>query len=259
MPGWVLVGAPFFVYVLIVACLQRGMAARARTLAAAGAALGVLLAIAIASSSAFWVRGVFGPPAVLLIGYWASGLLWVGPMPRWERLLMRADDKLRVRRIAACMPAALVELLEVAYASVYPLIPVALVAYLAYAPRAEADRFWTVVLVTDFVCFAMLPWIQTRPPRALEQAPWQSRVRPFNLRMLGGASIGANTVPSGHAAEALACALLVSGAPTAVQAPLWTAALAVSAGAVFGRYHFTLDAIGGWVVALSVWMLFASG
>ena len=61
-------------------------------------------------------------------------------------------------------------MLEFAYGGVYPLIPIALLLHLAYAPAPDADLFWTVVLVTDYVCFAMLPFIQTRPPRALESA-----------------------------------------------------------------------------------------
>jgi hypothetical protein len=38
---------------------------------------------------------------------------------------------------------------------------------------------------------------------------------------------------------------------------MWLAALAVSAGAVLGRYHFALDAAAGWAVALAVWTLVA--
>jgi hypothetical protein len=33
------------------------------------------------------------------------------------------------------------------------------------------------------------------------------------------------------------------------------AAAAVPAGAVYGRYHYALDAMSGWVVALVVWVL----
>jgi hypothetical protein len=33
-------------------------------------------------------------------------------------------------------------------------------------------------------------------------------------------------------------------------------ALAVSAGAVLGRYHYAVDAVAGWVVAVVVWLAF---
>jgi membrane-associated phospholipid phosphatase len=100
--------------------------------------------------------------------------------------------------------------------------------------------------------------VQTRPPRALEAAdPWLSPIRRFNLRLLGAASIQANTFPSGHAAEALAAALLVIGAPVPLVAAMFSAALAISAGAVFGRYHYAADALAGWAVALAVWVALA--
>lgn len=255
MPGWAVASLPFFIYTAIMAVALRGLSARARTRVFASAAVGLVVAAWGAWTDTGWVRAVAAPPLVLLIAYWGSGFLWVAPMRRCEALLMQADALLRVHRIAARMPRVLAELLEIAYVGVYPLIPVSLALHLWYAPRADADRFWTVILVTDFVCFAMLPWIETRPPRALEpEAPWRSRVRAFNVRLLGETSIGVNTVPSGHAAEAVACALLLCGTPAAVQAPVWLAALAVSAGAVLGRYHFAIDAIAGWAVALVVWL-----
>jgi hypothetical protein len=127
---------------------------------------------------------------------------------------------------------------------------------MSFVATPDPDGFWTVILVTDFICFGMLPWIQTRPPRFLEEeSPWRSTLRVFNERLLGETSIGVNTVPSGHAAEALAAALLVSGAPWPVSAVMWAAALGVSAGAVLGRYHFALDALGGWAVAFVAWLV----
>ena len=102
----------------------------------------------------------------------------------------------------------------------------------------------------------MLPLIQTRPPRHLEPAPpWRARLRILNLNILNNASIGMNTVPSGHAAEALAAALLVLDTPPAVVAWMFFNAAAISAGAVFGRYHYAIDAIAGWIVAVGVWAL----
>src|SRR5262249_29613654 len=116
------------------------------------------------------------------------------------------------------------------------------------------ERFWTIVLVTDYICFAALAWIQTRPPRALEpDEPWRAACRGFNLRLLGATSVQANTFPSGHAAEALAAALLVFHTPAAVFAVMLFGALMVSAGAVYGRYHYALDAVTGWIVAIGVW------
>jgi membrane-associated phospholipid phosphatase len=107
--------------------------------------------------------------------------------------------------------------------------------------------------VTDFVCFGFLPWVRTRPPRALRLVdPWRSRIRRFNLRLLGAASIQVNTFPSGHAAEAFAAVILTASAPWPVVAFMALMAVLISAGAVFGRYHYAVDAAAGCAVALLV-------
>lgn len=256
MPAWAAASVPYFTYIAAVALLLRGLTPRARVLACAGAAGGLLLATLGSSVAAFWLRFLVLPPLTLLVAYWCSGLLWVRPMERFESFFVQSDRRLRISLIAARAPRPLAEILELAYAGVYPLIPTALALSYAWTPEPDADRFWTVILVTDFICFGMLPWVQTRPPRMLEPAaPWGSRFRSFNVKLLGETSIGVNTVPSGHAAEAVAAALLVSGAPAPVIASMWLAALAVSAGAVLGRYHFALDAMAGWAVALAVWIV----
>jgi membrane-associated phospholipid phosphatase len=250
---WQSVSLAFFGYLLLVSALPRGLGRRAALRVVAGAALG---AAVVAISLRLPADGLLNvwvlPPAALLVSYWTSGFLFVAPMPRAERLLTRIDEQIGVQRIAARMPAALVELLEFAYSGVYLLIPTAL--WLALSQGVTVDRFWTTILLTDYVCFGMLPWIQTRPPRAVGfDAPWRSRWRDVNLRMLNASSVQVNTFPSGHAAEALACALLVSGGPAPVVGLMFVAAAAVSAGTVFGRYHYAADAVAGWVVAVVVY------
>jgi hypothetical protein len=165
------------------------------------------------------------------------------------------DRRLRIPYRARQLPRFMALTLELAYVGVYPTIPVALAFHLLCAPEPDPERFWAVILITDYICFAFLAWVQTRPPRALENGePWQSAVRRFNLRLLGAASIQVNTFPSGHAAEALAAALLLIGAPWPIVAGMFLNALAISAGAVFGRYHYAGDAVAGWVVAMAVWL-----
>jgi hypothetical protein len=254
VPVWQAVSLAFFAYVLVVAALPRGMARPAVLRVVAGALLGAGIVAASLrlppdSLANVWIL----PPMALLVGYWTSGFLFVAPMPRMERLLADLDRDLRVQRIAARTPAPLVELLEFAYSGVYLLIPIAL--WLAIRQGVTVDRFWTTILLTDYVCFGMLPWIQTRPPRALGiDAPWRSRWRIVNLRMLNAGSVQVNTFPSGHCAEALACALLTSGGPAPVVAWMCFNAAAISAGTVFGRYHYAADAFAGWAVALLVWI-----
>jgi hypothetical protein len=257
MPRWAIASVLYFVYIAVAALLLPRLPARARVQACAAAGGGLFLAALGYYTDTFWLRLGVLPPLTLLASYWSSGFLWTGPMERIERFFVRSDRSLRIGEIAARTPGIVAELLEFAYAGVYPLIPIAFAIHMMLlGTNPDPDRFWTVILVTDFTCFGMLPWIQTRPPRMLEAGPpWRSRFRAFNVRLLGETSIGVNTVPSGHAAEALAAALLVSAAPLSVVFAMWVAAFAVTAGAVLGRYHFAVDAFAGWAVALVVWLM----
>lgn len=256
MTPWIAAGFVFFLYVAAAAPLVRRLPRRRRLLALIGSALGLALC--------FFARRTAGspilhdwilPPLVLLAAYWSSGLLFAAPMPRAEAALEAIDRALHIDRLAAAAPRWLAELLEVAYLGVYPLIPLALALHLTTTPEPDPARFWTVILVVDFVCFGLLPWVQTRPPRAHRAAdPWRSTFRQVNLRLLGSTSIQVNTFPSGHAAEALAGALLLAGAPWPVILAMAVCAFLVSAGAVLGRYHYAADALIGWAVALAVWL-----
>jgi hypothetical protein len=257
MPFWVLASLPFFTYVLALAALMPGVPRASRVRAAASSAVGLAIALLAGYTDVFWLHSVVLPPAVLLIAYRASGFLWRGPMFGIEAGLASTDRALGIPAMSRRTPRWIAEFLEFAYAGVYPLIPIALVLHLMFSPAPDADRFWTVVLVTDFICFGMLPLLQTRPPRNLEaEPPWRATLRRLNLNIVNNASIGMNTMPSGHAAEALAAALLVMDAPPMVVAGMFFFALSISAGAVFGRYHYAIDAAAGWVVAIGVWAVF---
>jgi hypothetical protein len=257
--GWQIGSAVFFGYVAVIALFARRLSRRARLRVVAGAALAAaLLAASVVSGDGGLLNTWCLPPALLLLGYWTSGCLFVSPMPRVERILVRVDTALRIDAIAARVPAAIVELLEFAYIAIYPLVLVALA--LALWHGVPADRFWTVLLLTDFVCFGALAFIQTRPPRALGvTAPWRSRVRALNVQVLDATSVQANTFPSGHAAEALAIALLLIDTPAPLPACMFASTAAISSGVVFGRYHYAVDALAGWAVALVVWRLVVTG
>jgi hypothetical protein len=255
LPGWAIASIPYCTFIGGMALIARDLPRGSRLLAAGSALLALFLALSAGFTQAFWLRSLILPPLVLLIAYRASGFLWRGPMFAAEARLMAADRALGIPAVVRRTPFWIAEILELSYFGVYPLIPLALLLHLAYSPAPDADAFWSVILVTDFVCFAMLPFIQTRPPRALEPAhPWSARLRRLNLLMLQHTSIRMNTFPSGHAAEALAGALLVLAAPAGVVAAMFIAAAAVSAGAVLGRYHYAVDVSCGWATALGVWV-----
>jgi len=207
---------------------------------------------------------VMVPAACLLAGYWLSGLFFVAPMARVERWLLRVDQRAGVSPgvgPARGAPGWFVrEYLELAYVLVYAVVPAGAVT-LALGGHADAvPRFWSVVLLAEFVSYGMLPWLQTRPPRAYEMPPADasssaSIVRRFNLAVLARVSIRANTLPSGHAAGAVATALAVTSVMPAAGVAFLVLAVSIAVATVIGRYHYVVDSVLGVIVAACAYVI----
>ena len=204
-------------------------------------------------------------PLVLLIaGYRLSGLFFVAPMRSVEERLLSFDrrvfDAVGWKPSGATRAPLVRGALELAYLLVYAMVPLGVVAlYLAGASN-ELSRYWAVVLTACFASYAMLPWLQTRPPRVIEgllpasDAPAdRSTLRRLNLAILRTSSNQVNTLPSGHAAAALAVALMVLAAAPAAGLAFLALAVAIALATVAGRYHYTIDTFAGVAVALASW------
>ena len=196
------------------------------------------------------VRAWFGQ-AYLAVGYWLPALLVTRMPGAFEAWLRRAESSVaRTFKVRATGPALLAEL---AYLCCYPLVPAAFVTIYVNGSIADVDRFWTAVLAAGFVCYISLPWLVSRPPRLLEDAIVDaSHVRRINLHVLDRVSHGWNTFPSGHVAVAIAAALCVMpGAPRAGIGFLILAA-GILIGSVTGRYHYSIDALTGAIVGVTI-------
>lgn len=156
-------------------------------------------------------------------------------------------------------PRGLLEYLELTYLFCYPLVPAGFLVLYFAGFRHEADRFWTVVLLAVYGAYGVLPWIPTRPPRALESDRLiegrNLTLRRLNLSVLRYASIQVNTFPSGHAAGAFATALAVASLLPWAGVPFALAALSIAVASVLGRYHYAADSILGALLALAAWAL----
>ncbi len=201
------------------------------------------------------------PALYILISYWLSGRFYTGPMISWETRLVEIDRRLLTMwarsRVTWTPPPALLALLELAYLSVYALVPAGFA--LLYFSRTvfDIDQFWTMVVVAELACYAMLPWVQTRPPRALETDTrgLPTRVRQANLAVLRYGSIQVNTFPSGHAAGAVATALAVATWRPKIGVIFLSWAIAVIAGSVVGRYHYAADSVLGAGIGVAAWLI----
>jgi membrane-associated phospholipid phosphatase len=215
----------------------------------------VLLSPLAASVVRDWV-----PAALLLVVYWQAGQFFVRIDEKPQARLKALDDRLVTPALewAARVPGGnwLMTYLECAYLFCYPMVPFALATLYLIGRRAYADWFWTVVLVSAYGCYVMVPFIQTLPPRSLAEREGvvlrPARVRAFNLWILSNASIHANTFPSAHVAASLACALVLLRLEWWAGLIFLVVAVSIALGAVAGRYHYLADAITGAMLALAI-------
>ena len=160
------------------------------------------------------------------------------------------------------------ELLELSYAMDYVVVGGGAIYAATFGTDAVA-YYWSLVLASELASFAPMPWLRSRPPRVVEehlaslcdgQGSVGSVVEPgmpgpylrrLNTVILDGASIQANTLPSGHVSGAVAAALGVMAVDVVVGSWLMAAASLIAIAAIAGRYHYVVDCVAGAAVALA--------
>ncbi len=260
---WVVLG--YFAYLIASATVLRARPRAFHRVAGLGSVVALFIVVTawivpppIAPVLRDWLPGAY-----LLTGYWATGLLYRGPVPAVEARLITADARVAawLHPLLCRVPRFVSEIFELAYLLCYPLVPAGLAALYLTGQRSHADAFWVMVLTATFVAYGVLPWVGTRPPRALGSAHWMARQRltmqQVNLKVLHRGSIHVNTFPSGHAASAWSTALFL----TTVPGPAWLGFMACAAGigvgAVAGRYHYLVDVAAGIATAFAVFLFLA--
>ena len=261
---WVI--AVYFAY-LIVAAVGRRLVPVQRRMRIASVGAAALAAVGLLASlrGSPALQGVrdWAPGLFLLLGYWLPGLFYTAPNDRLERWLMRVDARLfalkPVAGIATRAPRAALELLELSYLSCYALVPAIFIILYVSADRAAGIRFWRAVLLSEFICYGLLPWLPSRPPRTLERdAPIDRRgltARCMNLWVLKRVSIQVNTFPSGHVAGSLIAAMIAWTVTPVLGMATMFIALMITVATVMGRYHYAADAVFGALVAVAIFAL----
>ena len=258
------VAAAYFGYLCVVALVLPPWPRRIPAAVAAFVATCALFVPSLWRESAVTTAARDWLPALYLVaGYWLSGWYFVAPMERVEALFLALDKRVLGEdggsALVASLPSALLEFLEGAYVMCFLFVPGGLILLVALGHQTAANRFWTLVLMSEFGSFAVLPWIQTRPPRLLEGPTAIDRrglfMREMNRLQVSSVSIGVNTFPSGHVAGALATAIAVAEVMPGWAPWLFVVVAAISIAAVLGRYHFFIDAVAGAGLALAAWAL----
>lgn len=262
MPAWTDVTLVYAAYMAVLAWLVPRFS-RARP----AATLALLVSVALWWG---WSPRWTGPaapltwvviPSLAVLGtYRVSGAFFVKPSAGLEDWLLATDDRLLHRsgvlRAYDHAPRIVSEILELFYLLVYVVIPAGATVLLAGSPES-LGRYWTTVLLAEVACYAALPWLQSRPPRALEAPAPTGRpgpIRRLNLWLLRHGSIQANTLPSAHAAGALVVGLAVHSALPATGALFITIGVGITLATVLGRYHYAIDSILGVAVAIVAWL-----
>ena len=235
----------FFLFLTVLALLRPLPAGKRKRAAAIGGAgicligaalnIGRLLHPLAASVIRDWL-----PSILLLMVYWQAGQFFIEPWKAFQCWLLRLDQKLMSpwfewlgdkpgRGWIVCYG-------ELAYFFCYIMVPLGLGVIYLFHMGNYADRFWKAVLPPTYICYVMVPFFQTLPPRVLEPQQKEgrdiSRLRLLNLWILRNGSIHANTFPSAHVAASVATALaLFPIAPIAASIFLWTAVSIASSSA----------------------------
>ena len=250
---------------------QRGLSRKRRTKITRIGLGGIAIALAGAwvlpryvSPLAASVTRDWLPYILLMMVYWQGGAFVYRVDERFQQRLLRMDARLVLPVLDRCSARTagnwFLTYLELAYMFCYASLPLGLAAIYLLRMGAHADYFWSVVLVSTYSSYCMLPFIQTLPPRSVVEkrnlVPRPNPVRAFNLIILRHGSIHANTFPSAHVASSVACALVLLWLAPPVGAVFAVVAVSIALGAVAGRYHYSADAILGAAIALLAFLVF---
>lgn len=200
--------------------------------------------------------------ALFLVPYWQTGQFFLGPDPAMQKRLLAFDHRLmpRISTRSGTRRGTIGFVLEMAYLSCYPLVPLGLTAVYVAGLRGKIDGFWLVLLVATYLCYAITPFVPAYPPRSLVGDLPEERVTPankgriFNRWILQHGSIHAISFPSAHVASAFAIAFVLLLYSPWIGTVFLVIAIMISLGAVIGRYHYALDVLMGAVTALIVFL-----
>ena len=194
---------------------------------------------------------------------WRTGrraTFFLKPNVGFQEKLARLDERLSRfffgRPIEQWRESWIGAYLELVYAFCYPFLPLGIGVLYASQMREHTECYWMVVLPATYFCYALLPFVQTVPPRAFArpEGSGTNKVRALNLWVLRHTSIQANTFPSAHVASAMAASFVLLELVPAAGIVFLAIAVSIAAGAVLGRYHYAADAVLGAALAFFVYI-----
>jgi membrane-associated phospholipid phosphatase len=202
------------------------------------------------------------PVPLMALAYWQSGCFFQKPNPRLQSLFENSERKiLELLRIDLGEWARtwVGGLMELAYVFCYPVVPLGLGSLYLSGFGQAADEYWTVVLLSAYPCYVLLPFVQLLPPRLVERTDASRNdgrhLRRFNLWLVRQVTHEANTFPSGHVAASAAIALVLLRFTPAFGIVFAFIAAGIAAGCIVGRYHYIVDVAAAFILAATIFFM----
>ncbi len=226
--------------------------------------LGIVLIAATQALSTHYPRsgrvvGDWLPCLLMLIVYWQSGRFIGRTNEKLQNWLMEFDR----RRLGTLLDdwarrwnsTWVGSYFEMAYLFCYALVPLGVGVLYWTNQRIGIDEYWEIVLPASYLCYVLVPFTQTLPPRLLPCAGGliaKQKIRSVNLFILRHASIQLNTFPSAHVASTVGASLVLIRLVPGAGVVFLVIALSIATGAVVGRYHYALDVIFGTMLPVCI-------
>jgi membrane-associated phospholipid phosphatase len=177
----------------------------------------------------------------------------------WDKLLL---NDYGLKALIESTGPVLPSLLEISYSLVYTISTFGVVMLYVYRKRERVDSFLTTFGIGILAAYALFPYFPSEPPRTVfpgEDFP--SIVTPFrrfNWGLLGEYGIHTSVFPSAHVSGAFSGAFaMIRLLPEHRWAGRFLVVLAVliATATVYGRYHYAVDALAGFAIAVAAaWM-----
>jgi PAP2 superfamily protein len=207
------------------------------------------------------VLGDWLPCLLMLIVYWQAGRFFGKPHEKFQGWLAAFDRRwigaLLDRWSRQWNTTWIGTYFELAYLLCYALIPCGVAVLYGSNHRAAVDQYWATVLPCSYLCYLLVPFAQSLPPRLLPGSgctPYAKKYtfRAMNLYILRRASIHLNTFPSAHVAATVGASLVLLQWAPAAGVVFLVISLSIAAAAVLGRYHYAIDVILGTMLPLCI-------
>jgi membrane-associated phospholipid phosphatase len=207
------------------------------------------------------------PLAFLLPAYWNIDV-FVAPRSsyafefRWIGLDRVLLNEWHVRAMIESLGPLLPSVLEFSYLILYAMPPVLLGAVYQFSGRQRADQFLFTLFAGTLLAYSLLPLFPSESPRIFfsgQDLPTLTTVfRRANIWVLNACDIRTSVFPSGHVAAAFSCAF---AAISAIPKKPWIGRLlllyatVVAINTLYGRYHFAIDGLAGFGIAVLGWLI----